>query len=168
MKKWLRKNFQPDQICDGVNSIDYNLLKHEGIELLLLDIDNTLAVHGSLTADTYAKTAITKMHQAGLDVFILSNAKKRRAKSYADSLGIESEGMAYKPSPKVLTKVCSNKNMKEDSVCMIGDQLLTDIWAANRAGVRSILVKPRSEHEDLHIRFKRLIEKLILKISKSS
>jgi hypothetical protein len=47
---------------------------------------------------------------------------------------------------------------------MIGDQLLTDIWAARRAGVKSILVEPRSAQESGHIRIKRLIERIILKI----
>ncbi|NLW12567.1 MAG: YqeG family HAD IIIA-type phosphatase [Clostridiaceae bacterium] len=168
MKNWLTKNFQPDMISEGVDSIDFERLKAEGIKLLLLDIDNTLAVHGSHSADDYAHAAIGNMKDAGLDVFILSNAKRHRARSYADSLGVESEGMAYKPSPKVLLSVCSQKNLDPVSVCMIGDQLLTDIWAARRAGVKSILVNPRSAHEDLHIRFKRMIEKLILKISKSS
>jgi Predicted hydrolase of the HAD superfamily len=29
-----------------------------------------------------------------------------------------------------------------ESIILIGDQLLTDVWAANRLGVRSVLVHP--------------------------
>lgn len=166
MRKWLRKNFLPDMISEGVDIIDYDKLKNNGIRLLLLDIDNTLAVHGSHSADAYAQAAIKKMKTSDLDVFILSNAKRHRAASYADTLGVEAEGMAYKPSPKLLLKVCSQKGIMPENACMIGDQLLTDIWAARRAGVMSILVKPRSEQEDIHIRFKRKIELIILKIAK--
>lgn len=168
MRKWLRKNFKPNMVSEGVDSIDYEKLRSEGIKLLLLDIDNTLAVHGSHSADDYAFAAIERMRRAELDVFILSNAKRHRARRYADTLGVEAEGMAYKPSPKLLIKVCSQKDIDPKSACMIGDQLLTDIWAAKRAGVMSILVKPRSDQEDLHIRFKRKIELLILKLTKTN
>ncbi len=166
MRKWLRKNFLPDMNIEGVDKIDYEHLKSEGIKLLLLDIDNTLAVHGSRSADQYAHAAIKKMRAAGLDVFIISNAKRHRAKHFADTLGVEAEGMAYKPSPKLLLNVCLQKEVRPEQACMIGDQLLTDIWAARRAQVRSILVDPRSEQEDFHIRLKRKIEILILKLAK--
>src|SRR5690554_4102402 len=122
MRKWLKKNFQPDIIASGVDNIDYNMLKERGISLLLLDIDNTLAEHGSHAADDYAYNAIEEMKNAGLDVFILSNAQRHRARKYAHSLGVDAEGMAYKPSPKILLKVCQAKNRDIESVCMIGDQ----------------------------------------------
>jgi HAD superfamily phosphatase (TIGR01668 family) len=164
MKQWLKRNFQPDYITDGVHDIDYKDLFDSGIRLLLLDIDNTLAVHGSHESDNYAKTAIENMKLAGFSVYILSNARKHRAQSFASGLGVEAEGMAYKPSPKILLKTCERLQYKQNETCMIGDQLLTDIWAARRAGVQSILVKPRSVEESGHIRIKRLIERIILKI----
>ncbi len=50
----------------------------------------------------------------------------------------------------------------------IGDQLLTDIFGAKRAGVRSVLVDPVDPKSDLlRIRFKRRIEALILWIAGS-
>lgn len=44
----------------------------------------------------------------------------------------------------------------------VGDQIFTDIWGANNAGIRSVLVKPIAKHEEIQIVLKRIPEKLIL------
>lgn len=44
----------------------------------------------------------------------------------------------------------------------IGDQLFTDVWGANRAGMYSILVKPIDPHEEIQIVLKRYLEKIVL------
>ena len=45
-----------------------------------------------------------------------------------------------------------------------GDQLFTDIWGANRAGIKSVLVEPVSaNNEDKFVAFKRRFEKMIKK-----
>lgn len=163
MNKWLIKQFKPDQICTDVDQIDYNKLYNDGKRLILLDIDNTLAIHGSRQADDFARDVVVKIHSAGLRIVILSNARRTRAQAFASSLGLEAEGMARKPSPRTLLAVCAKSGTDTSEACMIGDQLLTDIWAARRAGTYSILVRPRSDQESPHIRLKRLAENLILK-----
>ena len=54
----------------------------------------------------------------------------------------------------------------KDNTALIGDQLFTDVWGANRAGVTSILVNPISDKEDKFVAFKRHIEKFINKNNK--
>ena len=44
----------------------------------------------------------------------------------------------------------------------IGDQLFTDIWGANRAGIKSILVKPLGPELLLKVKLKRIGEKIVL------
>ncbi len=46
---------------------------------------------------------------------------------------------------------------------MIGDQIMTDIQGANRAGVRSILVKPIINTDSWKTQFNRLLERRIMK-----
>ena len=46
---------------------------------------------------------------------------------------------------------------------MMGDQILTDVWAARNAGIRAILVPPIKDKRDPFTRFKRLLEKPIMK-----
>ena len=50
-----------------------------------------------------------------------------------------------------------NKN-----IAVIGDQLLTDVLGANRAGMYSILVKPINEKDILITKIKRPLEKKIM------
>ena len=53
--------------------------------------------------------------------------------------------------------------MTANECLIIGDQLLTDIWAANRAGTKSLLVRPLYQMEALNVRLKRLIEQWLIK-----
>jgi hypothetical protein len=50
----------------------------------------------------------------------------------------------------------------EKNTLFVGDQLFTDIWGANNAGLHSILVKPIAKHEEIQIILKRIPEKLVL------
>ena len=51
---------------------------------------------------------------------------------------------------------------KSDTVLM-GDQVFTDVWAAHNAGIRAILVPPINDKRDLLTRFKRLLERPVLR-----
>ena len=44
----------------------------------------------------------------------------------------------------------------------VGDQLFTDIFGANRAGIHSILVRPIHPKEEIQIVIKRYFENIIL------
>ncbi|MBQ8547923.1 MAG: HAD hydrolase-like protein, partial [Lachnospiraceae bacterium] len=44
----------------------------------------------------------------------------------------------------------------------IGDQIFTDMWGANRAGIYTILVKPIGKKEEIQIVLKRYLEKVVL------
>ena len=48
-------------------------------------------------------------------------------------------------------------------VVMVGDQLMTDIRAAHRAGIRSILVKPLVEHDSIKTQINRARERRVMK-----
>ena len=45
---------------------------------------------------------------------------------------------------------------------MIGDQLMTDIKAAKRAGIKSILVKPLVENDSIKTKINRYREKKVM------
>ena len=44
----------------------------------------------------------------------------------------------------------------------MGDQLFTDVYGANRAGIYSILVRPMDPREEVQIVLKRYLEKPVL------
>ena len=52
---------------------------------------------------------------------------------------------------------------KPETTIFIGDQLFTDIWGANRAGIETILTKPIDKKEEIQIVLKRRLEGFVLK-----
>ena len=50
----------------------------------------------------------------------------------------------------------------ERSTVFVGDQLFTDVWGANRAGIPSILVDPIHPKEEIQIVLKRYMERIVL------
>lgn len=151
--------FEPDEYYESLERVDFAELKARGYKLVMLDLDNTLSVHGAHAADDYARNCIRKVHSSGLECWIVTNARKKRAAEYAGSLDLPFIAMAGKPSPGSILRACQNNGIGPDRAVMIGDQMITDIAGANRAGCLSVLVKPRFKEEPLNVRFKRLLEK---------
>ena len=56
------------------------------------------------------------------------------------------------------------KNMGTDNrnTLFVGDQIFTDVWGANKAGIYAILVKPIHPKEEIQIVLKRYLEKIVL------
>ena len=50
----------------------------------------------------------------------------------------------------------------EKNTLFVGDQIFTDVWGANKAGIYSILVKPIHPKEEIQIVLKRILEKVVL------
>jgi predicted HAD superfamily phosphohydrolase YqeG len=70
---------------------------------------------------------------------------------------------ANKPSPKNYRIAMENMNTTVDNTIFVGDQIFTDVWGANRAGIRSVMVKPVLKwKEEIQIILKRFIEALVM------
>ncbi|NCC71744.1 YqeG family HAD IIIA-type phosphatase, partial [bacterium] len=61
-------------------------------------------------------------------------------------------------------KILNEYKLKPEEISAIGDQLLTDIYGANRMGIRSILVNPISNVDFFATHFNRFFENIIMKI----
>ena len=53
--------------------------------------------------------------------------------------------------------------VKPENAAMLGDQVFTDVLAGKNAGLRTILVKPIRDKKTLFFRFKRWLEKPVLR-----
>ena len=69
---------------------------------------------------------------------------------------------AGKPNPENYRKAMKNMGTAERNTLFVGDQIFTDVWGANRAGIYSILVKPIHPKEEIQIVLKRYLEKIVL------
>ena len=69
---------------------------------------------------------------------------------------------AGKPSVRNYKKAMEKMGTDEQNTLFVGDQIFTDVYGANRAGIRTILVKPIHPKEEIQIVLKRYLEKIVL------
>ena len=69
---------------------------------------------------------------------------------------------ADKPNTANYAKAVEMLELKKEEAVFVGDQLFTDIYGANRAGIPSILTKPIHPKEEIQIVFKRYLERIVL------
>jgi predicted HAD superfamily phosphohydrolase YqeG len=70
---------------------------------------------------------------------------------------------SFKPRTHVIDLALGVMNIRRDEAVLIGDQLFTDILAANRSEIKAFLVKPIGNKSTLFIKLKSFIERKILK-----
>ena len=69
---------------------------------------------------------------------------------------------AGKPGVKGYEKAMELMGTDREHTLFVGDQLFTDVYGANRAGLYSILVRPMNPREEIQIVMKRYLEKPVL------
>ncbi len=70
---------------------------------------------------------------------------------------------ASKPNKRGYLKAAEMMNLDPSKILVVGDQIFTDIWGANMAGMRSCLVMPIDRSSDeIQIVIKRMLEKVVL------
>lgn len=157
------KNFIPDAYYKSLAEVPLDELYKKGYRLALLDIDNTLAIHGSRDSKGYAIEQVERFKAAGFRPYILSNALQKRAESFGNTLSddVVTIGAAGKPGTKGIEEALSHSGCKKEETLLFGDQLFTDIWAGRRAGVKSVLLDRLGPKEPWYIWLKRRLETLV-------
>ena len=153
--------FKPTIYKKNIFEVDYKKLKKEGINCLVYDLDNTLGLISHKSCPDDAKKLIEKL-QKDFIVVISSNNTKNRLKPYLNELKIDGVSFSLKPSIRSLKIVKKKYKLEKKEMCIIGDQIVTDILAGNRFGIKTILVDPLGK-KDLKITgLNRIIEKIII------
>jgi len=154
--------FKPKMYKKTIFDIPYDTLKESGIRCLVFDLDNTLGLISHKTCPDDTKKLIRKLKKDFI-IVISSNNTKSRLKPYMDELGIDGVAWSMKPSIRGLFVIKKKYHLKKKEMCIIGDQIVTDILAGNRFRIKTILVDPLGE-KDLKITgLNRKIEKRIIK-----
>lgn len=153
--------FYPGEYLESTYSIDFEKLYEEGYRGLIFDVDNTLVPHGA-RADTQAIELFMRLKKVGFCCCLLSNNKEPRVKVFGGDVKVGYIHDAHKPSGKNYIEAMRKMNTNVASTIFIGDQIFTDIYGANRVGIRTILVKPIHPREEIQIVCKRYLEKIVL------
>jgi len=155
------KIFYPKEYFDSTYSIDFNKYYKMGYRAVIFDVDNTLVEHDA-PADERATELIKGLMNMGYQVCFLSNNDEERVKSFNENLGAKYIYKAGKPLAKGYNNAMEIMGTDRKNTLFVGDQIFSDIWGANNAGIRSVLVQPIAKHEEIQIVLKRIPEKLIL------
>lgn len=159
----LFEKFYPCDYYESSYVIDYKKLYEEGYRGIIYDIDNTLVPHGA-PADERALELMNNLRELGFDVTFLSNNKEPRVKMFNEKINAKYIYSAGKPKAAGYLRAAENMNCEPEKTLFIGDQLFTDVWGANNAHIRSILVKPIDKSTDeIQIVLKRILEKIVLR-----
>jgi HAD superfamily phosphatase (TIGR01668 family) len=152
----------PYEYENDVFTIPYTLLYKSGIRGLIFDIDNTLVPHGKDTTPE-VDALFRRLHGIGFATLLLSNNSVERIERFNVNIGTKYVADAEKPSPKGYMQALEILGLAPHEVVVIGDQVFTDVWAARNAKMRAILLPPIKDKTDIFTKFKRLLEKPILK-----
>ena len=138
-------------------------LKRRGIGVLLLDVDNTLTTHGCPDISREVVAWLEQMRENKIALLILSNNSAARVKPLADRLGIGYIARAAKPLGFSVRRAMKELGINGGKAAIVGDQIFTDVLCANLAGLTSILLEPIELESHWGFRFKRKIERIVLK-----
>lgn len=153
--------FYPKEYVDSTYDIDFIGLYEKGFRGLIFDIDNTLVPHGAPATDKVIEF-FQILRDIGFDTCLISNNGEERVKPFAEAVDSKYMFKAKKPSMDAYIYGIHQMQTTIETTCFIGDQLFTDIFGANRTGIRSILVKPIHPKEEIQIVLKRKLEKIVL------
>lgn len=155
--------FVPDIYQKSIFNIDYEKLKISGIKCLLFDLDNTIAPLNIKVPEKKLKDLFDRLKEMNFKVIIVSNSTKKRVKPFKEHLNVDSSHSSRKPLKKKYHKIMDLYNFKDIEIAAVGDQLLTDIFGANRMQFTSILVNPISNSDIFPTTINRYFERKIVK-----
>ncbi len=159
MMKWT--NLFPDEYKMSSYEIDYQKLYKEGFRGIIYDIDNTLVAHDA-PANERAIKLLQEVRKLGFKICLLSNNKHPRVDLFNEKIGAYTVCEAGKPWRTGYIKAMQIMGTDRSDTIMIGDQILTDMWGANRTGVPCIMVKKLYRKEAFQVVLKRIPEAVIM------
>jgi HAD superfamily phosphatase (TIGR01668 family) len=161
------KYFIPDYLFDGIFDIPEDFFEKLDIRAVIFDIDNTLVKDGYPFPEEKTKEYIYSLRKKGIAVAIASNNNEERVRKFVESFDCD---IAYsfksgKPKKSSLQTVLNTFRQQPSHVALVGDQILTDVIAANLNGIISVYVKPiDTTIENAFFVLKRILERPFLGI----
>lgn len=136
----------PKWIAPSITDITPAFLQERGIELLMLDFDNTIVPYTTNVPTEKMADWLRMMVASSVEICVVSNSKKDRVKIFCDQYGISCITHANKPGTKGIRECLSRYGLPKENCALAGDQIFTDVLGGNSAGVQSILVEAIHNH----------------------
>ena len=153
----------PDYYFETYAGASVEFLKNAGIRALVLDIDNTLEPYENAEPGEAVRAWFFALSEAGISAAFVSNNGRERVERFNKELGKIAYCKAKKPFPGKIKRAMREMGVSKSETLFMGDQIFTDVFAARFAGIRAALVPPIKDKTDVLTRFKRLLERPIMK-----
>ena len=150
---------KPDLMVNNVHALTPALLHEHGIRALMVDLDDTLVASNHDRMDSEFKAWVTNLD---IPLVILSNGHPARVRKWSQELGVRGLALVGKPFWFAFRRGLRLLGSRAEDTAMVGDQLFTDVFGANLAGLKSVLVTPLSPGGLPHTRLARRLEAYIL------
>lgn len=131
---------------------------------MILDIDNTLEPYENPKPGEKVKSWITELNANGIKTSIVSNNDEERVRIFNEDFGMPAYAKSGKPFKNNILRALNDMAVKKEEAAFIGDQIFTDVFGAHNAGIIAFLVPPIRDRKDLLTKFKRWLEKPIMKM----
>lgn len=157
------KYLLPDRLFGSFREVTPDVLAEAGVRALMCDIDNTLVTYDDPEPTPDVRAWFESLGAAGVGIAFISNNEPERVELFNRSLAFPAYPKAGKPSTKAYEAAAAALGVPREACAVLGDQLLTDAWAAHRFGIPAFIVPPIKDKTSPFFRFKRLIEKPYMK-----
>lgn len=159
----IRKYLYPDFYFDEISRVTPELLTANGIAALICDIDNTLVTYDDPVPTEKVRGWFERLTASGIAIAFVSNNTPERVELFSRETGYFASGDSGKPMKRELIRAMEHMKSSAKNTAVLGDQLFTDVFSGRRIGLRAILVDPIKDKLTPSFRFKRALERPILR-----
>ena len=159
----MKLTFVPEYYFETFDKASADFLLNIGVKGIVLDVDNTLEPYENPTPGEHVVAWLESLKAKGISAAIVSNNGGERINLFNKELGLPAYYKAKKPFKRNVLNAMADMGTDKSNTILMGDQVFTDVWAAHNTGIRAILVPPIKDKTDVFTKFKRLLERPILK-----
>ena len=153
--------FKPTKYYKNIYEINYKELKKLGIKCLVFDLDNTLGLIKDKSCPQRSIDLLNKLKKDFI-VVVCTNNTRRRLNPYLNELNVEGYPWSFKPTSMGLNRIKKKYNLEKKQMCIIGDQLLTDVFSGRNYNIMTILVDKLGKKDIKITMINRVIENIII------
>ncbi|MCM1328142.1 MAG: hypothetical protein NC253_01760 [Ruminococcus sp.] len=132
--------YVPDVFQKSIYSINYNKLKEAGIEIIVFNINSTIANKTKANPPTTAIILFSELKKMGFKLYVRCK-NLSRAENFAKKLGIPENYIAEDVSRNIFTEIQKKHNIDGNKMIYIGHRQIKDIGSGGTAGIYTCLVR---------------------------
>jgi HAD superfamily phosphatase (TIGR01668 family) len=125
-----------------ISQLDIEQLYGDGIRGLIIDLDSTLMAPKSGVIDPTTQEWIGRARERFQMIVLTNNKRESYINNASTVLSMKVIGYAAKPWKAGFKQALDALGLPPDSVAVVGDRPLTDIWGGVLSDMRTVLVRP--------------------------